>query len=391
MYHDEPTLPFPAAAFAERVAALRQMMGERGLDLLLLVNPANLYYLTGFGTGSGASVSFLVLPLEGEMVWAMRRTEISNLRLGPADLRPRDAVGVDDSQDVAVVLAELVLERDFPRRRVGVEGEALAFTVSHQMKLGAALPDSDFIDASGLVEGLRAVKSPAELAYMRQAGAITAFAMAAGLDALRDGVTDAEIAAAVLAAALREGSGRMAALPYVVSGPGSARAHSSWCGRRIVRGDIVNVEFASSVARHHVPAFRVLSLGEPSDREIRNLHRASEAGLAAGLRSIRPGMTSDEADRVVREPIERAGYGAEFLVRAAYGIGIAFPPTWGEMGGMSLRPGDERIVEAGMCFHLVPALYKDGCGCVCCSMPIEITERGAQPLCSIEPALLVAR
>src|SRR5829696_3649803 len=230
MYHDEPTLPFPAAAFAERVAALRQMMGERGLDLLLLVNPANLYYLTGFGTGSGASVSFLVLPLEGEMVWAMRRTEISNLRLGPADLRPRDAVGVDDSQDVAVVLAELVLERDFPRRRVGVEGEALAFTVSHQMKLGAALPDSDFIDASGLVEGLRAVKSPAELAYMRQAGAITAFAMAAGLDALRDGVTDAEFAAAVLAAALREGSGRMAALPYVVSGPGSARAHSSWCG-----------------------------------------------------------------------------------------------------------------------------------------------------------------
>ena len=384
---DQPHLPFSATEFANRIAAARRGMAERGLDLLLLVSPANTYYLTGFGTGSSASANFLVLPLEGDPVWVMRRTEISNLRLGPPYLVPRDSVPVDDSEDVATVLARAVQERGLPAERIGVEQDALAFTVGHYLRIQAALPGSRLVEATGVVERLRRIKSPAELAYMRRAGAITARAIEAGLEALRDDVSDKEIAAAVLAAALREGSERMATMPYVVSGPGSARAHSSWTGRRVDRGDIVNVELATSVARYHVPTFRILSHGPPG-REVVRMHGASEAGLEAGLRSIRPGITSAAADRIVRNAIERAGFGAEFVVRAAYGIGIAFPPSWGEAGVASIRPNDDLLLEEGMCFHLVPALYRDGVGCVCCSMPIEITSGGVMPLTSALPMLM---
>ena len=388
MTDERPSLPFSTAEFAARVAAARSAMARNDLDLLLLVSPANTYYLTGFGTGSAASANFLVLPAEAEPFWVMRRTETSNIRLGPLDLVPTDAVTVADSQDVIAVLSRAILDRGVPTRRIAVEMEALPFTVGHYTRLSAAFANARFVDATGLVEGLRRIKSPAELDLMRKAGAITAKAITAAFDALRDGVTDSEVAAVAIDAAVRAGSERMASQPYVVSGPGSARAHSSWSQRVVKRGDIVNVELASCVARYHVPTFRVLALGQPSQDAIR-MHEASVTGLEAGLSGIKPGMTSHEADKIVRDAIERAGFGEEFVVRAAYGIGIAFSATWGEAGVASLRPNDELIVEEGMCFHLVPALYRDGVGCICCSMPIEITAVGALPLTPIKPALMV--
>jgi Xaa-Pro aminopeptidase len=100
-------------------------------------------------------------------------------------------------------------------------------------------------------------------------------------------------------------------------------------------------------------------------------------------------MTSDQGDRVVREAIKKKGLGEYFVVRAAYSIGLAFTAAWGEFHIMSIRPKDPRTLEPGMCFHLVPALYKEGFGAVCCSMPIEITGDGCRSLTSIEPKLFV--
>jgi Xaa-Pro dipeptidase len=389
MLDDRPSLPFSPQEFAARLAAARREMARQDLDLLLLVAPANTYYLTGFGTGSAASANFLVLPIEAEPFWVMRTTETSNIRLGPSGLVPNDAVTVGDSDDVIAVLTRSILERGLQARRIGIEGEAQAFTVGHYIRLSSGLPGARLIDAAGLVERLRRIKSPAELNFMRKAGAMTAKAISAGFDALREGATDTDIAASALDAALRAGSERMAAQPYIVSGPGSARAHSSWSARKVQRGDIVDVELACCVARYHVPTFRVLSLGQPSSDALR-MHEASLAGLEAGLSGIKPGITSHEADQIVRDAIARTGFGDEFVVRAAYGIGIAFSGSWGESAVASLRPGDDLVVEEGMCFHLVPALYRYGVGCICCSMPIEVTANGALPLTPLEPILMVA-
>ena len=140
--------------------------------------------------------------------------------------------------------------------------------------------------------------------------------------------------------------------------------------------------------RYHVPCFRVSVIGRPS-AELARFHAASEAGLDAALNGIEPGMTSRQADAVMRQAIAKAGCGEEFVVRAAYGIGLSFGPTWGEDRLMALRPGDDRPVAPGMCFHLVPALYREGLGCVCCSMPVVVTETGLDPLLDLEAELFV--
>ena len=93
---------------------------------------------------------------------------------------------------------------------------------------------------------------------------------------------------------------------------------------------------------------------------------------------------------VLRTPIEWAGLGDLFVVRGAYSIGIAFAPSWGEGNTLAaIKPGSDDPLLPGMTFHLVPALYRDGVGCVCCSMPVAITDTGVAPLATIEPKLFI--
>ena len=107
------------------------------------------------------------------------------------------------------------------------------------------------------------------------------------------------------------------------------------------------------------------------------------------MEKIKPGMTSHEGDKVVRDAIAKAGFSDYFPVRAAYSIGVGFPPMWSENHVMSIRPNDQRVLSPGMCFHLVPALYKADLGCVCCSSPIRITETEVEALTDIPAELIV--
>jgi Xaa-Pro dipeptidase len=382
-------LPFDSQEYVRRLGLVRQAMDERGLDLLLISIPQNYFYLTGFETGASHSLVFLVLPRDGEAVWITRKTELSNIKAMAPLMWVKQGVGVDDSSDYVDVLTEVLRQRGHEASTIGVEEESLFFTISQHRRLGQALPNAELRDFTGMIEHIRRIKTDAELAYMRQAGEITAKAIRASFDALQEGVTDSELAAVMLATAIRAGSGRVGTLPFVSSGPRTFRAHASWSGTPIRRGEVVNAELAASVSNYHVPTFRVFSIGEPSD-QIRRMHDASEVGMRAGLDNIKPGMTSHQADRVVRDAIEKTGYGENFVVRAAYGIGTAFVPGWGESSSvMSIRPDDSRVLEPGMCFHLVPALYVEGVGCVCSSMPITITDGGVSPLTSLEAKLFV--
>lgn len=381
-------LAFGAAEYGRRLEAVQTRIRDAGLDALLISVPQNYYYVTGYQSGISHSLMFLVLPSAGEGFWVARRTELSNVRAFAEYLWPKAAVGVDDSEDFVEVLANALVEGGMASAVLGIEQDSPTFGIGHYQRLKAALPSADLRDATGTVEAVRVVKSPEELVYLRQAGEITARAMRDCYEAMAEGVTDTELGAVLTASAIRNGSDRMACQPFLAFGARTALAHAGWVGEPLKQGEIVNAEIACSIARYHVPTFRVFSLGEP-DAELRRMHDVSQKAMEAGLAGIKPGMTADAADRLVRAVIDEAGYGDAFVVRAAYGIGTAFPPSWGESTVINIKQGENRVLESGMTFHLVPALYADGLGCVCCSMPIEITETGVEPLTSIEPELFI--
>jgi Xaa-Pro dipeptidase len=136
---------------------------------------------------------------------------------------------------------------------------------------------------------------------------------------------------------------------------------------------------SASIKRYQCPVERTYVKGKP-DARTESMLEASIGAVEAVLADLRPGMTSHEADRIGRQVIEDAGYGEFFVNRLAYSVGIGFPPVWWENEIMQLRPHDNRAVEPGMTFHLVPALHVPGVGFVNRSLPIVVTEQGCLPL-----------
>ena len=381
-------LPFSAQEYRDRVSRFREKMRAGNVDVALVTGPENQYYLTGLRTGTVQYFMTLVVPVDGEGLWVVRRTELSNVESLKTVSWVKHGVGVTDGESSVQVLADTLREQGFEQSRIGVDRRSYFFHTEFQLGLEQELSKATLVDASGWVEAGRAVKSDAELSELRTAGVITATALSRGIDSLVEGITDRQIGATLTSSAIEAGSESMSAGPYVTVGERTFMAHSSWVGQSIGRGDIVNTEMAARVNGYNAPCFRVSVIGQPS-QSLQRFHAASEQGLHAGLEGIRGGMTSEAADRVVRDAIDATGLGEYFVVRAAYGIGLGFAPAWSEDHVMSIRPGDQRVLLPGMCFHLVPALYKAGFGAVCCSMPVVVTESGLEPLLDHKPRLYV--
>ena len=369
-------LAFDAAEFARRHAGLLAGMRARGLDAVILNSTENIFYLTGFGSLAYGTTA-LVVGADGAGVWVIRRTELSNIAALNAELWAKDGVGVADGEDFGAALRKVLADRWPGARRIGIELGSIKTSLAGFVGISAG---PEWVNATGLVETLRRVKSAAEIALLQQAGHIVAAACRDGFDALRPGITDTQLAAVVTESLIRRGSDRIAQMPNVCAGPRTARAHVTWCGDEILPNQVVNIEPAASVADYHTPVYRMYSLGEPP-AEAGRLFAVCREALDAGYAGVRPGMTSHDAARVFETVIEKAGL-AEFMVtRPAYSIGCAFPPGWGEDDVAAIRRGSEQQLEAGMCFHVVPCLYKPGLGCIAASMPSVLTDAGFRPLC----------
>lgn len=386
-------LPFEEEVFRSRLSQVRHQMEKNGIDVLLVTVPENTYYLTGFDTAAPGAFNVLALGKDGESKWIVRKTDLSNTREYAAVgwTRESETVGVEDHENPVETLAGSIDSMCKKDTTIGVELLSQYFTAKHIDLLRKLLPDTQIVDSSNLLDELRAVKSGEELAYMKRAGEIASDAITDCLPQIHQGILDSEIGSLLISGLIRHGSGPVALGPHVTTGRRSYLPHSSWIGRKVQPGELINMELSANVRRYGSPIFRIASIGEPA-KEVRNFHDASRAGLMAGIEKIKPGMTSGEADSIIRNAVVNAGYGDYFVIRAGYSIGIGFPPSWSGGAGsqtVAIKPNDPRILMPGMCFHLVPALYHKDIGAVCCSMPVTIGNSGCIPLASIEPELLI--
>jgi len=371
---DYDRLPFSPEEYLARRDALCALMAQRGIDVCVLNSTANMYYLTGFGSLAYGATS-LIVRADGKAVWVMRLTELSNIRALKGKIWADDGVGVPDGQDYGTVLARTIA--DFVPGKPVVAAEF--GTVQMALRSFLQPRDESLVNASGLVEHLRRVKSPAEIELLRQAGHIAAKSCQDGFEALHEGMTDTELAMVVSNSMLASGSHRPAKMPNVCAGPRTARAHVTWCGAPILRGELVNIEPAASVFDYHTPIFRFYSIGRPAERVLELFDVCKEA-LSEGFSRVRPGMTSHEAARTFESVIEKRGFAEWMVTRPAYSIGGSFAPGWGEDEVMAIRRNHDAVLEEGMCFHVTPCLYQDGVGCVGASMPAVLTADGFESL-----------
>lgn len=381
------SLPFAPAEYDARLSAVQSEMGRRRIDLLILNDPENVYYLSGFRTVGFYSYMALIVPVEGRPIHVNRIIEMATLE-GTTYLDNR--ILFQDTED-PIDATVRVIEDNWPAQAtIGIDKRSRYLSLSDFEKLGAGLPDAEWEDSNLLVEMIRLIKSPAEQTYSRAAAKAASAAMRSALDAVSDGITENDLMAAAYAG-LFGAQGEYTSLPPLINaGYRHTMAHATAEGHPIHTGDAVHLEIGGSVKRYHAANLRIASVGKPDDLLVK-LSDLCRASLNAGLEQMKPGRPAGAVDDAARKVIDDAGYGGHFRHKAGYSFGIAFPPDWSEAKALMLRHGEERELQPGMVLHLLPAVFEYEEFGIGVSETVLITDDGHEVLTDVPQEIRVAR
>jgi Xaa-Pro aminopeptidase len=330
--------------YSRRVGAARELLAERGLDALLVGEPATRRYLTGFGwreESATASAGWLLLtPDEG---WFF--TTFHYFATAEATIRHVEVVLAPSRLITTLVDG---LNRLPGGSRVGFEGD----WVSHNLFRALAEADTrglQFQVADGLIEQLRETKDADELAVLRRAIAITDRAYGDVVATVRAGQSEREVAWRIERRLRELGADGMAFGPVVAAGPNAAIPHHEPTASPLRPGEPVWIDLGARVDGYCADLTRTFSLefGTPEYLATWHLvHQAQERALAG----LRPGVTGQEADALARECFRAAGRGDEFAHALGHGVGLAIHegPRLGASNAAPLRTGMVVTVEPGL-------------------------------------------
>ena len=368
---------FPKEELDRRVSRLQEGLVDKGIDLYMTSGPENIFYLTGQQTPGYYMFQCACVPRSGPPFLVLRGTETYNARFKTF---VEDILGYGDGDEPGAFLAKVLKDRGWIGQRIAVDHNAWFLTVNLYRTLTAAC--GEFLDGSDLVEPFRRVKSKLELESMEQAGKAAAAGMRAGLAAVHPGVTDNEVAAAVMNASILAGSEYMGMEPFVTSGRRSGVRHTTWGRHRVETGDILVIENAACYNRYHAALFRTAAVGTVPQLALDQYEVCME-GLEAAMTVAKPGATCADVHNAVQAVIDRSGYADGFRKRAGYSMGVSFGPDWGEGNIMSVFKTMNIELVPGMTFHLPISLRAYYQHTVAVSETIAITETGCRALSDV--------
>ncbi|KAA5607694.1 aminopeptidase P family protein [Roseospira marina] len=351
-------------------------MRRAGLDALIVTGPENIFWLSGRQTAGYFAFQALVLPADGAPTLLVRQLEVPGAM---ANTWLTDIVAYQDGEDPAEVLLALLRRHGVARVAIERAGFFLSPRFMDHLEGRRGTP---FLDGSDLIPGLRLIKSPMEQAAVRLAARHAEVAMTAGLAACSAGQTENSVAAAMLSAAVLDGSEAMAMEPLVSSGPRSGLPHMTWRRRPLALGDPLFLELAGCHDRYHAALMRTVWIGTPPPDAQRMMDAALRA-LDAALAALRPGQPCAAPHEAAQAVIDEAGYTAAFRKRIGYSMGLAFAPDWGEGAILDLFTGRSEVLAPGMVFHLPATLRVPGLWTVGASETVIMTETGAEVLSSL--------
>lgn len=378
---------------------VREAMGRKSFGALVVTDPANIYYLTGYNAWSFYTPQCLVVPAAGEPVLFARAQDAAgasntaylagNLIEGyPEPLVHRPDVHPFDWISERIRERELVDVATTPS--VGIEGDSHFFSPRAYLALQAGLAGAALQDSGELVNWVRVVKSDFELAQLRAAGTIAQQAMQTALDAVAAGRRQCDAVADIMAAQARGtaeyGGDYPAIVPLLPTGAGTGAPHLTWTEQEFRDGEATTIEVAGVYHRYHAPIARTVMLGQAPPRLV-SCAAVVREGMAAVLAAMRPGSTPDEV-HAAWDGIIKA-HGLSKPSRIGYSIGLGYPPDWGERT-VSLRAGDLTRLEAGMCFHVMLGMWMDGWGYEL-SEPVAVTPDGVSRFINLPQELTIKK
>lgn len=269
-------------------------------------------------------------------------------------------------------IAEASERAGTPLRRVGLAGLDL-MPIRIYEALSQALDGVELVDVESLVTGLRAIKTPAEQAVIRYAYQIAQSGVQAAFDAIHEGATEREVAAAAEFAMRSMGSEGMGIDTIVASGPNTRPILARTRLRELRRDELILLTIAPRYEGYHAAIGRPLVIGQPAE-EVRHAMEVAMAAQTAAMEAMRPGVPGSAVEGAARRVVEAAGLGEYFLYCGVHSVGVIEfePPIYG--------PGNHDRLQADMVLSIDVPLFHAPWGGLRFEDGYLITQTGAEPL-----------
>ena len=385
-------LVFSMDEYQRRLNLVKERMDHRGIELLLVMDPSHMNYLSGFDGWSFYVHQGLVIDLRDPYpIWFGRAQDSNAARM--TTYLPNDHIyGYKDEyvQSRYIHTGEFIATLMKGKgRTLAVEMDGYWFNPKMLATLQRELPTVSIVDSDNLVGWVKTIKSADEIACIREAGKITETAMTLAVETIAQGVWEREVAALVSAQQIRGtesyGGDSPAIFPIIPSAERTSSAHLTYDpDRQYQNGDVVLLELGSARHHYHAPLSRTVFIGDPP-KDLQHVANVVVNGLQKTLGKIGPGMLAEEVEAAWRSCL--VGTGVEKPSRVGYSFGLAFVPDWGERT-VSLRPGDKTVLKPGMTIHFMPGIWLDTYGFEC-SEPFLVTESGCEKLIEFPEQLFV--
>ena len=314
-----------------------------GLDALLLTPGADLRYITGYDAKQLERLTCLAIPADGEPILVVPRLELAAAEASPAAGLGLELIPWEETEDPYALIAG----RLGPVSAVGLADQMWALMV---LRLRDALPGARQVLASAALRELRMRKNPAEVGALREAGAAIDRVHGRVAGWLKAGRTEREIGTLIAEAILAEGHVQVDFV-IVGSGPNAASPHHEVSDRVLQPGDAVVVDIGGMMpSGYRSDCTRTYAIGEPP-ADFLAYYRVLQDAQDAACAAVRPGLPAEAVDAAARQPITRAGYGADFIHRTGHGIGLESHED------PYIVAGNAEPLAPGMAFSIEPGIY----------------------------------
>lgn len=336
---------------------LRQEMQERGIDATLIMNPVNVRWLSGF---TGEDSLILVTKSHQYFITDCRYIEQASRELG------------EEYRFVKAAHNEVLREIDklldkHTTKTLGIEKEFVTIDLQRRFE------ESWFVRyaaVDGILRSLRVVKSQREIENMKKGAQITEAAFQHILKFIREGVTEYDILAELIYFMYRKGV-RPSFAPIVASGENSALPHATATDRRLKAGDLLTLDFGVVCGGVCTDFTRTIGIGGV-ESELEMIYNTVKTANLAAIDAITAGMGANEIDRIARDIIAQAGFGAYYEHATGHGVGVEIHE------GPRLSAYSTDILSAGMVVTIEPGIYLPGRGGVRIEDMVLVTEDGCE-------------
>jgi Xaa-Pro dipeptidase len=381
-------LHFSREEFAARQRRACAEIRKAGLHGLLIFRQESMYYLTGYDTSGYSMFQGMYLGADGALALLTRSADQRQARITSVieDIRIwTDREGADPAGE----LRDMVADYGGRGKCIGAEYHAYGLTAQRGKMVDAAFAGfCELVDASDLVRLLRLVKSPAELAYFRQAGKLVDEACAVSQRLIAPGASVGAVYGEMMSA-IMAGDGDPTASRWPMGAGEEALLVRYHTGHGTVAAqDQVQFEIAAAYRHYHAALMYVILTGQPDPRHQRMFDACAEA-LDACEAALRPGNTVGQVFTEHARVLSAAGYAGSYLNACGYTMGATYPPTW--MDWPMLYAGEPQVLAPNMVFFLHMILLDSDTGL---SMSLGetaiVTGTGCEPVSHVPRHLLVA-